>query len=270
MDYEDYPDSQPPRDAAIDEALPHVLQIFQNAPAQVFYSTQIETRLERQFFHWITNKALRELGNGLKLQRISAEVQGRQVNFYAHPKLRYWRREQKKLHALLQRMFNPDFTHAIGRHGEMMFDSALARHGFMLQQSRDVKTWSGRTWTETNHNLDRIAVRDGIAYGIEIKNMQNYIQRDELYAKLRMCEYLGLVPLFIMRFAPKNYMHAIWKSKGFGLLFEEQIYPWGFAELLSEVKEVLGLKVQCPRDIPDGHMQRLVKWHEGRLRGPSL
>lgn len=269
-DYDDFPESEPPRDSAIDEALPRVLQMFRDSPTQVFYSTQIETRLERDYFHWITNKALSELGNGGKLQRMTEVVQGRGVNFYAHPTLRYWRREQQRLQKLLEKMFDPDFTHAVGRHGEMMFDSALSRHGFMLQPGRDLKSWNGRTWTETNHNLDRIVTRDGVAYGIEIKNMQNYIQRDELYMKLRICEYLGLVPLFIMRFAPKNYMHAINQAKGFGLLFDEQIYPFGYDRLLSEVRETLGLKVQCPRDIPAGHMQRLLNWHERLVKRLSM
>jgi hypothetical protein len=69
-----------------------------------------------------------------------------------------------------------------------------------------------------------------------------------------------------MRFAPKSYMHAIHQRGGFGLLFEEQIYPFGFNSLLSEVRDTLGLKVQSPRDIKEGDMQRLVKWHERKLR----
>lgn len=263
---EDFAPSEAPRDAVIDEALPRVLNIFEDSPARVFYSTQIETQLEREFFHWITNKALLEHGNAQRLQRMPAVVQNRTVNFYAHPKHRYWRREQQRLQGLLERIFNPEFTHAVGRHAEMMFDSALSRHGFMLTPERDVKSWRGKTWTETNHNLDRICLRDGIAYGVEIKNTQNYIQRDELYTKLRLCKHLGLTPLFIMRAAPKSYMYEIAvKYQGFGLLFEEQIYPWGHSSLLAEVRDQLGLKVQSPRDVKDGDMQRLVKWHERKV-----
>jgi hypothetical protein len=267
MEYDDYPEHEPPpRDTVIDDALVRVMQVFEQQSSRVFYSTQIETQLEREFFHWITNKALLELGNAGRVQRMPAVVHGRTVNFYAHTKYRYWKREQKRLQALLERIFDPEFTHAIGRHAEMMFDSALSRHGFMLTPNRDVKSWNGKAWTETNHNLDRIAIRDGIAYGIEIKNTQNYIQRDELHTKLRLCAHLGLVPLFIMRAAPKSYMYEIGvKSKGFGLLFEEQIYPWGHSTLLTEVRDQLGLKVQSPRDIKDGDMQRLVNWHLKRL-----
>lgn len=264
-DYEDFHASEPPRDAVIDAALPRVLKVFEESPERVFYSTQLETQLEREFFHWITNKALLELGNAGRLQRMPEIVQKKSVNFYAHPKHRYWKREQARLQALLERIFNSDFTQAIGRHAEMMFDSALARHGFMPQAERDVRAWQGKVWTETNHNLDRICVRDGVAYGIEIKNTQNYIQRDELHTKLRLCEFLGVTPLFIMRAAPKSYMNDIITKGGFGLLFEEQIYPWGHGSLLGEVRNVLGLKVQCPRDIKEGDMQRLVNWHLKKL-----
>ena len=264
-DYEGVLEQERPRDEAIDAAAPRILQIFEAAPSRVFYSTQIETQLERDVFHWITNKALLELGNAGKIQRMPAVVQGKSVNFYAHPKYRYWKREQKQLQTLLERIFDPEFTHAIGRHAEMMFDSALSRHGFMIMD-KDAKSWEGTTWTKTNHNLDRVVVRDGIAYGIEIKNTQNYIQRPELDLKLDLCKHLGLVPLFIMRYAPKSYIHRIAAMyRGFGLLYDEQIYPFGHSALLAEVREKLGLKVQSPRDIKDGDMQRLVNWHNKKL-----
>ena len=161
---------------------------------------------------------------------------------------------------LLNRIFDPEFTHAVGRHGELMFDAALGRNGFRSEAS-NTKSWNGKTWQQTNHNLDRLFTRDGVAYGVEIKNTQNYIPRQELLTKLGLCRYLGVTPLFIMRFAPKSYMHEIQQSGGFGLLFEEQIYPWGHNTLLTEVRDRLGLKVQCPRDVKEGDMQRLVKWH---------
>ena len=66
-DYDDFAPSEPPRDAVIDAALPRVMQVFETSPARVFYSTQIETQLEREFFHWITNKALLELGNARRI-----------------------------------------------------------------------------------------------------------------------------------------------------------------------------------------------------------
>lgn len=165
---------------------------------------------------------------------------------------------------LLGRIFDPEFTQAIGRHGELMFDAALGRHGFRAEAT-NTRTWNGKTWPLTNHNLDRIITRDGIVYGVEIKNTQNYISRAELRTKIRLCRYLSIRPLFIMRFAPKSYMHEINRSRGFGLLFEEQMYPWGHNPLLVEVRERLGLKVGAPKDVKDGDMQRLLNWHNRQL-----
>lgn len=270
MEYDDWEELDElerdrPRDAAIDEAIPHVRGIFDASPVRVFYSTQIETLLERQYFHWITGKALLELANGGHLQRLPVTMQNRVVNFYAHPRHRYWKREQKKLQQLLERIFDPEFTHAIGRHGEMMFDSALSRQNFRYE-ARDANSWQGNTWEQTNHNMDRIVTRDGIAYGVEIKNTQNYITHDELLTKIALCRHIGVHPLFIMRSAPKSYIYEVINRGGIVLLFDEQLYPWGHSTLLSEVKSVLGLKVQSPRDIKEGDMVRLLKAHATVLR----
>ncbi|CFU07148.1 hypothetical protein, partial [Burkholderia pseudomallei] len=146
----------------------------------------------------------------------------------------------------------------------LLLDSALARAGFQ-PQATDANAWNGKQWTQTKHNLDRIVVKDSIAYGVEIKNTQNYIGRPELRTKLRMCEHLQLRPLFIMRFAPKSYIEEVRRAGGFTLLFEEQIYPFGFVKLMREVREALGLKVQCPRDFKEGDIQRLVNWHDKKL-----
>ncbi len=47
-----------PRDPAIDAAITRVCALFDDSPLRLFYSTQIETTIEREFFHWITGKAL--------------------------------------------------------------------------------------------------------------------------------------------------------------------------------------------------------------------
>jgi hypothetical protein len=252
-----------PRDPKIDQAAERLRAFFDDSPQRLFYSTQIETVFERDFFHWITGRALLEMGNANEITRISEIVQGQRVNFYANRKHRYVRRELKTMLNILSRLFDSEFAHAIGRHGELMFDAALGRIGFRAE-AKNVNAWNNQTWRETNHNLDRIITRDGLAYGVEIKNTQNYISRDELRVKIAICCHLELIPLFIMRFAPKSYMFEIINSGGFGLLFEEQIYPWAHSALLKEARERLLLKVQCPRDVKEGDMQRLLNWHTKR------
>lgn len=264
-DYDEYREPEPeerPRDTQVDAAIMAVFKIFENEPSRVFYSTQIETILERTYFHWITNKALSELAAAGKVQKVSSVVVGNRVNFYSHTKNRYWRRDANKLQTLLEKIFDPDFTRAIGQHAELQCDSLLARSGFMPERQKNINAWNGITWTRTKHNLDRIVTKDDIAYGVEIKNTQNYIPKAELEIKLDLCRDLRLVPLFIMRFAPKSYMHQINQRRGFGLLYEKQIYPLGHSQLLREVQQELGLKVQAPFELEQGFGERLSSWHE--------
>jgi hypothetical protein len=253
-----------PRDVAIDAAIARVRTFFAQSPHRLFYSTQIETSLEREFFHWITGKALLELSAGT-IQRIPEMVQGNVLNFYAHPSHRYFRRELATMKEILTRIFDPEFARAVGLHGELMFDAALGRHGFRAE-ARSANSWQGKVWTKTGHNLDRIVTRDQRAYGVEVKNTQGYISRGELRTKLDLSHHLGLTPLFIMRFAPKSYIHEIVRRGGFALLFEQQMYPFGHAALLAEVQDTLGLKVLSPQDVKDGDIQRFLKWHERKLR----
>jgi hypothetical protein len=265
-DYEEPLDpGKRPRDPAISAAVERLQVFFEQSPRRLFYSTQIETTLERDFFHWITGKALLELSERGRIRRSPAVVQEKTINFYAHLRHRYWRRQQRDIVALLDRIFDPEFAHAVGRHGELMFDAALGRNGFRAEAA-NTRSWRGRTWERTSHNLDRIVTRDGHAYGVEIKNTQNYISREELYTKIDICRHLEITPLFIMRFAPKSYTYTVYRNGGFALLFEEQMYPMGHNALVREVRERLGLKVHSPNEVREGDMQRLLNWHEARLR----
>ena len=259
-DFVDESDDDRPRDAMVDVAIDRLRKLFQEYPRRLFYSTQIETMLERELFHWITSRALLELSQAREVQREAILVAGQNINFYAHKGHRYLRREAAAMVSVLERIHHPDFKHAIGRQGELMFDAALGRQGFRAI-AMNARAWQGHEWTITKHNLDRIIERDGLVYGVEIKNTQNYIRSDELQIKLQLCAYLQLIPLLIMRQAAKSYMHDIWRAGGFGLLFEEQLYPLGHDRLLSDVRATLGLKVQCPINIKQGDMQRLENFH---------
>ena len=47
-----------PRQISAREVL---IQFFEEHREQVFFSRQLEVRYERDYFHWITNRALRDL-----------------------------------------------------------------------------------------------------------------------------------------------------------------------------------------------------------------
>lgn len=138
-----------PRDVKVDEVKQVLLkEIFLKEPQRVFYTTQLETRFEREFFHWITGKGLKELRQEGK---ICGEVTLGGPNIYWSVRNRYWRRGAKKLRALLRRLYHHDLLKALGQHCEMMFDSALARSGFQPQGKTSNRTRIGldQNWSQS-------------------------------------------------------------------------------------------------------------------------
>jgi hypothetical protein len=142
----------------------------------------------------------------------------------------------------------------------------MERHLFRGSHTRE---YGGIQWTETDHTLDRIFVRDAIAYGTEIKKTLDYIPHKELQTKIEMCATLGLKPLFIMRMAPKNYVHEVIMAGGFCLIFQYQLYPHGYKDLASQVRTELTLPVDCPKAIADGTVKRLLTRHLRHLPQPQ-
>lgn len=254
-----------PRDRKIDEAKAGLLDFFAAQPDRVFYSRQLAVLHEREFFHWITTRALGELVKEGQIGSTLMELRpGLVVRFCWAKKNRYWKRSAQKVAALIEQYADDKVGSALGNHGELMIDAALPKAGF-IPSGEDVREYGGLKWEETEHDLDRVFERDGVAYGTEIKNTLDYIERDELEIKLRMCEELQLVPLFIVRFAPKSYIERVRRAGGFSLLFEYQMYPPGYEELAKRLKDELDLKVGWPSKVAAGTVQRLLNWHEGQL-----
>ena len=86
----------------------------------------------------------------------------------------------------------------MGHHGEALVDVGFARIGFRILQSK-VREVGGKRWIVSNHDLDRVIARDGVRYGVEIKNQLGYIEQEEFAIKLAMCEHFGVRPMFIAR-----------------------------------------------------------------------
>lgn len=215
-------------------------------------------------FHWITSKAAYEL---LAEGRIASDVVAQKVpkapnpmRFFRSKSYRDWRTEAKQIQRLVAEFSDSAFTQGLGHHLELLLDSALAGHGFMIA-ARDVNEWQGKRWPDSNENLDRIYVRDGQAWGCEIKNTLPYIERGEFETKLRMCRYLGVRPLFVGRMFPEPYINEAYEAGGFALVLKNQMYPLGYPDLAKRVRNELGLPVICARALPDGDVKRFVEWH---------
>src|SRR5215472_8946979 len=158
-----------PRDPVVDQAKDAIRAFFEHERANVFYKQQLEVIFEDDFFHWVTSRALSELAAEGHIAEETEELPGIGIIKLYHSKAhRYWRRQAQDVIALVTQFSSPAFTAGLGAQGELMFDAALPTVGF-LPTARKVKSYKGREWKETEHDLDRVFERDGIAYGTEIK-----------------------------------------------------------------------------------------------------
>lgn len=250
-----------PRDPVVDRAKEELRKFFESEPAELCYQRQLQVMFEGTYFHWITARALSELAaEGHIASDVEPLPPTGTITFYRAKSHRYWRTHAKEIIELVTQFSAQPFTQGLGAQGELLFEAALAGAEFK-PTGRKVRSYGGKTWTETGHDLDRVFERDGVAYGAEIKNTLPYIPRDELLAKLKMCKFLGLRPLFIVRMAPKNYINDVRLEGGFTLVFKFQLYPFGQKAFADTVRKRLRIPVDCPTRIADGTVQRLLNWH---------
>ena len=250
-------------DAAVEDAKESLKRWFSDHPEEVFYQQQLEVIFELTFFHWVTRRAVEELvGEGRLLAESIPLGESMPLRVYRRPSNRNWRRRAAAL-ARMVTEFSPGtpLGSSLGQHGELMFDSGLARFGF-VPVAKKVREWKDRKWTASGHDLDRVYTRDGIDYGAEIKNTLKYMPRVEFAIKLEMCKTLGLRPLFITRAAPKTYNYRVIQSGGYAMVFRYQLYPFGFRDTAHRVREELYLSVDSPAALADGTVIRFLNWHD--------
>jgi hypothetical protein len=191
-----------PRDSKIDDAKALLMKrCFPADGRNVYYGRQLEVALE-PVFHWITRYGLKESAAERRVSFAAEKTNTFEAHFYWPLRHRYPGRQIGHILSLINEFSDPNFTRALGHHGEALADGGFARIGFRILQSK-VQAVDGKQWLESGHNLDRLIARDGVRYGVEIKNQLGYIEQDEFEVKLRM--YFGVRPMFIARIMPKNY-----------------------------------------------------------------
>ncbi len=264
VDLDEIYEGFPPDEREI-EANDRLRRFFDINRDHVFFSRQLEVINEQEYFHWITNRAIRSLeAEGLIRSEWRKLRTGTAIKLVWHKSYRFQKRSAKKLIALVEEYSDPNIGAALGLHGETMVLEGFARTQFLMR-GRHAREYKDRLWTESNHDLDFIFERDGIAYGIEVKNTLGYMDLKEFLLKTKLCAWLGIRPVFVCRMLPKSWIYDLRQAGGFALILKYQLYPWTHQELARKVARELGLPVDAPRALAEGTMARFLKWHNKQL-----
>lgn len=225
----------------------------------------MEIRLEDRYFHWLTNRAIRELvAEGLVSDEVRPLRSGGQIHLVWHRSNRYYKRSASRVVRLVEEYADPNVGGAVGLHGEAMVLEGFARSEFVMR-GRNTNARQGREWVKTGHDLDFIFEKDQAVYGVEVKNTLGYMDYEELQTKLEMCEFLGIKPVVVARMLPKSWIKEVIDRGGFALILKYQLYPWSHKDLASRVARGLGLPVDAPRALAEGTMRRFLGWHRKGL-----
>jgi len=256
---------EPISDEYENEVIEKLIEFFKKNNDTVFYSKQVEIIFERKYYHWVTSRALR----GLVDIELKSEIKkldfGGAARFYWHKSNRYYKRDINKKAAIINSFSEANFVAALGQTGELLVGEGFSRFGFRTI-GRDTKKLEQKEWKKSNHNLDFIFERDSVRYGVEVKNTLGYMDKKEFDIKIELCEYLEIYPLFVVRMIPSQWMYELKQKGGVFLIIEYQLYPLSHKKFASEVRDELRLKVDAPKSLKDGTLQRFMKVHEAKVR----
>ena len=261
FDFEEHDEQRPP-DPVEANAKETLKEFFEKNRETVFYSRQIEVIHEAQYFHWITNRALRELADQGNIrsqqQKLSTNTT---INLYWHKSNRYYKRSAKTVVELVQEY--TEFSHggALGLHGERMVLHRFACSKF-VHEGENTRQFNGKIWGRSDHDLDFIFEKDSVTYGIEVKNTLSYMDYEEFQIKIELCKHLGIRPVFAVRMIPKTWFKELTDAGGYGMILKYQLYPWTHNELAKKISRQLNLPVSAPKAIEQGTMNKFLSWHQ--------
>jgi hypothetical protein len=171
----------------------------------------------------------------------------------------------KKRANLIQKFSDWTILKGIGEYAEFLFESMFKINGFSII-GENSNEFNGLKWTRTDHDLDYIITKDNITYGVEIKNTLPYIEKEEFSIKIDMCNYLGIIPLFILRYAPNIQLNEIKEHNGFILRFKTWIFPPGQYNLVKDVWNNLRLPISIWLGIPPKLERAFLEQHRMRIQ----
>jgi len=253
-----------------------------------YYHHQLQIFYENDFFEWVVTDALKQLVSEGYLRTLNQNdipefknlTSVSKIKFYANSKALLTKEEEEmmKTHAisiakLIDRYAETKNVTVLGKQLESLVENQLQISQFEIE-GKHTNEYKGKKWTKTDHNLDFIAKKKGKEFviGVEVKNTLDIIEPHEIDIKIEICEHLGIVPVFAVRWI-KPYVDCIRRQGGFSWFFKTQMFPFGYEDLTKELFQKLselnktnsrGYPLQFPvtvrNDLPPNTVNIFNEW----------
>lgn len=242
--------------------------------SSVFWQSQLKVLFEDKHFHWNLGKALDELireGELALLTHKSPIVRSEiskfspqrihKLKLVYHRSNRYYKRKTRNLVRLLNEWWTPAYSEGIGEYGETVAE--LTFHRLNLEVvGRNTNEFRGRKYTLSNKDLDFILEKDGMNYGVEVKNITGYPDYKEFKEKtFRICEKLGIIPWWICRNAPKSWFTEIKRLEGFIFINKALIIQSLERPLAERIWYETGIPIRIADTLPQKVTNQIQNQH---------
>lgn len=170
------------------------------------------------------------------------------------------RKTKKKVQEYIKQInwySNNKINRACGNRAEDLFEIAMGRSGSNFG-GKNTRKWKKREWKNSLENLDFIFTKDGKDYGFEIKNRFPYIKKNTIQAKIKICDYLKLIPIFVVREMPYSHQQIINDAGGFVIRFSAKLFPDYFRQNITELYSITHLPVSHAKIFPEKSIRLFI------------
>jgi hypothetical protein len=230
-------------------------------PVSPYHRKQIEILFEGRYQHWVTDRAVTSLIQEDFLRMRPFQLPTIELNFVYRYNRKYIARAINERAKIVRQYSAPNISEATGDQAEFWCLFLFKSNSFDVI-GRNTKEYKGTVWTRTDNDLDFIVEKDGIAYGVEVKNWFPYVDDDLYDVKLEICAHFGIIPLFFFRMASYDQLRKAARQGGTILIFKSKIFPPGNHQLVRNIWNLMRLPVSIWSDVPVSITRRLLSFHD--------
>ncbi|HME56648.1 MAG TPA: hypothetical protein VKM55_30890 [Candidatus Lokiarchaeia archaeon] len=237
---------------------------------------QIKVLFEEKYFYSITDKALRELVkegkiiNWIETREHQDPIDEKKTikmkhSLFCSLSAHYFKRRVKSLLDKVEFFSTDQMNKAVGEWGEHAVEFMLLKFKFDIE-GKHTNEFQGKKWTKTKNDLDFIASKDGVTYGIEVKNSFDDIPDPEFNIKVfGICPYLGIIPVCIFRFTRYDNLTKIKQVNGRVFVFVSKLFPTGLNQQVRAFWNETLLPIQTAMELPEKTRNQFIEWHESNV-----
>jgi hypothetical protein len=244
------------------------IDLFNRPKKKPIHETAVQIAMEEKYDHKKTSYALRQLETQKIISSIKLKVGNvGNVKFFLPKKINEIKSQsgiRKKILRYsywIERYSDYKITRMLGDHLHALVKGELRAQGFMIL-SEFSNEYNNKKW-EGKETLDIIAENriKRLVVGVEVKNMLSLISHKEVSTKIKMCNFLGIKPIFACRWI-EPHRKKITENGGLAWQFKKQLYPLGQENFVKEIRKRFNFPMEVKSELPAKSILEFREWIE--------